>query len=191
MIKMQKDLRKSSNVDISNSPGRLAAQIVFNQLIENEMFFWVIGNIQGNKLFTVSLNNGQDSIVGFTDENLVYSYVNRKVIKKNMLNSFGRSIVFLNISFKHLDKILNSNIPFSPAEEDVVDTVIVNPNTKDFFIPMHISNNSEVMEKNIENISRDIDDVKLLYLKYDSESKMYIDDEGKNKEDNEEGHTTM
>jgi hypothetical protein len=191
MIKMEKDLRKSSNVDIANSPGRLAAQIVFNQLVENEMFFWVIGNVQGNKLFTVSLNNGQDSIVGFTDENLIYSYVNRKLIKKNILNSFGRSIVLLNISFRNLDKILNNNIPFSAAAEDIIDTVIINHNTKDFFIPMNIIYNSEVMEKNIENISRDISDVKLLYLKYDSDSKMYVDDEEKNKEDNEEGHTTM
>ena len=190
MIKMKKDLKKSSVNDIESTPGRLSAQIVFNQLIENEMFFWVIGNIQGNKLFTVSLNNGKDSIVGFTDSELLYSYVNRKLIKKNLLNTFGRNIVVLNISFKNLDKILNNGMPFVD-EDSIIDTVILNPNSKDFFIPMNIKYNSNLMEDNVENIERNFNEVKLIYFNYDSEEKMYVEDEEKNKDIDEDGSAIL
>ena len=48
MVKLEKDLSKSTFSEIEGRPGRLAAQIVWNELVENEMFAWFIGNTDGN-----------------------------------------------------------------------------------------------------------------------------------------------
>jgi len=184
MVKLEKDLSKRSYLDIEGRPGRLAAQIVWNQLVENELFVWLIGNVDGNRLFTVTLNNGNDSIVGFTDENLVVSYVNRETIRKNLLGSFGKKLVLVNMSFKYLTKILQSAHPFVKKEGPVVDTIVINPNNKDFFIPMKISHLSSLVDSNIEDLERDTTDVEYTNMSYNKKEKLFIEvEEEDEKED--------
>lgn len=191
MVKLEKDLSKRSYLDIEGRPGRLAAQIVWNRLVENELFVWLIGNTDGNRLFTVTLNNGNDSIVGFTDENLVVSYVNRETIRKNLLGSFGKKLVLVNMSFKYLTKILRSGNPFAKKEVPIIDTAVINPNNKDFFIPMKISHLSNVVDKNIEEMERDTTDVDYINMEYSKKEKLFVELEEDEKEDDEKSSGIM
>jgi len=190
MVKLEKDLSKRTYLDIEGRPGRLAAQIVWNRLVENELFIWLIGNVDGNRLFTVTLNNGNDSIVGFTDENLVVSYVNRETIRKNLLGSFGKKLVLVNMSFKYLTKILNTGNPFAKKGTPIIDAIVINPNNKDFFIPMKISYLSNVVEKNIEELERDATDIEYINMDYSKKEKLFIEVE-EEKEDDERSSGIM
>ena len=175
MVKLVKDDTKYSREEILQKPGRLASQIVHNELIENQMFFWSVGNVQGNQLYTVVLNNGEKSIIGYTDEDLLISYINRPLIKNSLLNSFGKSIVLVNMSFKNLKRVLSTTFAdFLHRDSELpINTVIMNPNSKDFFIPFNIMFYTNIMEENIELIDRDIHDVELIPMKYDKEDKLY------------------
>lgn len=176
MIKIKKDMSKNTAEEIEKKPGRLAAQIVWNTLVDNDMFLWLIGNTNGNRLFTVSLNNGKDGIVGFTDINLTSSYVNRKDIKKNLLGSFGKKIICINMSFKNLLRILTTQT-FVGKPTPSINTAILNPNNRDFFIPMDITHCAKLIDQNIENIGRDLTDVEFISFKYDNKEKLYLEDE--------------
>jgi hypothetical protein len=176
MVKLVKDDTKLPREEILQKPGRLASQIIHNELIESQMFFWSVGNIQGNQLYTVVLNNGEKSIIGHTSEDLLISYVNRPMIKKSLLNSFGKSIVLVNMSFKNLKRVLSTTFAGFPSKDGddlPINTVIMNPNSKDFFVPFNIMFYSNIMEENIELIDRDIHDVELTPMKYDKEDKLY------------------
>jgi len=184
MFKMQKDETKYSAEYIEKNPGRLAAQIVWNRLVDNEMFVWILGNIQGNRLFTVSLNNGQESIIGFTDFDLLTSYVNRNKIRKNLLTNFGKKIVLLNVSFKHLMRILTTTPGSRNTMEPAIDTIIINPNNRDFFIPMNIGMLSKVVENNVDEIERDTTDMECVTMAHNSKIKLFEEIE-EEEEDNE------
>lgn len=169
-------MSKNTAEEIEKKPGRLAAQIVWNTLVDNDMFLWLIGNTNGNRLFTVSLNNGKDGIVGFTDINLTSSYVNRKDIKKNLLGSFGKKIILINMSFKNLLRILTTQT-FVGRPTPSINTAILNPNNRDFFIPMDISHCSQLIEQNIETFDRDLTDVEFISFTYDNKEKLYLEDD--------------
>jgi len=181
MVKMKKDIQNYSVKQIEEEPGRLSAQIVFNELVENEMFFWVIGNTQGNMLYTVVLNNENKSIVGFTSEHILMSYINRASVKKTLLNSFGKKIVVVNMSFKYLKKILKSGVRtveyVGGSAPMPINTVIMNPNSKDFFVPFNVSYFSDVMEGNVEDIERDVYEITTSYLEFDKEIRLFVDNE--------------
>ena len=44
MESFKPDLRKWSTEEIEGTPGKLAAQIVFNTLIKNDFPMWFVGN---------------------------------------------------------------------------------------------------------------------------------------------------
>ena len=77
METFKEDLRKWTCEEIEENPGRLAAQIVFNQLIKNKFFMWFIGNVEGNQLYTVTLSNKEKALVSFTGESIASNYINR------------------------------------------------------------------------------------------------------------------
>ena len=66
---MYKDESKIDRETIIEKPGMLAAKIIYNQMFDNGFNLSFIGNVMGNTLYTVQLNNEEKAIVGFTDEN--------------------------------------------------------------------------------------------------------------------------
>ena len=62
MESFKEDLRKWTREEIESAPGKLAAQIVFNQLIRNKFFMWFVGNVEGNQLYTVTLSNKEKAL---------------------------------------------------------------------------------------------------------------------------------
>ena len=68
MKSFEKDNRKWTHEEIESNPGRLAAQIIFNQLFDNNFYMWFVGNTEGNQLYTVTLSNEEKAVVGFTNE---------------------------------------------------------------------------------------------------------------------------
>ena len=64
MATFKKDMNKLTYKEIEDKPGRLAGQIVLNQLYDNDFHMWFIGNTEGNQLYTVTLSNEEKAIVG-------------------------------------------------------------------------------------------------------------------------------
>ena len=89
MESFKEDLRKWTREEIESAPGRLAAQIVFNQLIRNKFFMWFVGNVEGNQLYTVTLSNKEKALVSFTEESIAGNYINREGIIGQINESFG------------------------------------------------------------------------------------------------------
>jgi len=87
---MKKDTKKISREYIIEKPGYLAAKIVYNNLYDNNFDLFFIGNMMGNTLYTVQLNNNERAIVSFTSNPLLESYVNRGVVKKTLNERFTR-----------------------------------------------------------------------------------------------------
>jgi len=48
MATFKKDMRKLTREEIEDKPGRLAGQIILNQLHDNKFHMWFIGNTEGN-----------------------------------------------------------------------------------------------------------------------------------------------
>lgn len=141
---MNFDKTKRIFAEIEESPGILPAQIIFNQLIENDFKVWIIGNIQGNVIFTVNLNNGHKVITGFTDKDICISYINRKDVIGNIKAAFGRRLITVNMSILKLDMIMknmseiNTIFNIQSIKQNVINNIILNPNSIDFFVPVNI-----------------------------------------------------
>jgi len=148
MESLKPDLRKLSNEEIENKPGRLAAQIIFNKLIKEDFNMWFVGNVEGNQLYTVQLSNEEKAIVAFTDEYIAHNYINHRSIIKQINRSFGAKVVLVNMTLQKISEIMQSNITTSISMSpnmltqqlinSPMETVIVNPNDRDFFIPLNI-----------------------------------------------------
>ena len=169
------DLRKYSSEEIENKPGRLAAQIIFNRLIKEDFNMWFVGNVEGNQLYTVQLSNDEKAIVSFTDEYIAHNYINRRSIIKQVNRSFGAKVVLVNMSLSKINDIMQSNmsasVSMSPSGimltqqlvNSPMETIIVNPNDRDFFIPINVP---YVMEHYKDDEKDDID-----FLDSDEENK--------------------
>ena len=190
MEPLQPDLRKLSIEEIENKPGRLAAQIIFNKLIKEDFNMWFVGNIEGNQLYTVQLSNEEKAIVAFTDEYIAYNYINRRSIIKQVNRSFGAKVVLVNMTLLKINQIMQSNTTTSVSMSQngilltqqlvnsPMETVIVNPNDRDFFIPLNIP---YIMHHFKENEKDDMDlldsekeDKELYVYEIDKELKRYV-----------------
>ena len=148
MEPFKEDLRKWTWEEIESTPGRLAAQIVFNQLIRNKFFMWFVGNVEGNQLYTVTLSNKEKALVSFTNESIACNYINRKGIIKQINESFGPKVVLVSMSLRKIDEIMQNNMTASiemgpnvitqQLMKVPMQTIIVNPNDRDFFVPLNI-----------------------------------------------------
>lgn len=168
---MQKDKRKWTAEYIEGNVGRLTAQIVLNNLIDNGFKMWFIGNTDGNCLYTVELSNSERVVVGFTSQEIASLYVNKPEVKKTLFKMFGDKIVLVEFSFPKIHKIMNSNhihsqdiTVGSPMAQNILDafrpdpleTIILNPSGKASFIPLNID---YMMDKIIsEDLFYDDDD---------------------------------
>ena len=88
MASFKKDMNKLTYKEIEAKPGRLAGQIVLNQLYDNDFHMWFIGNTEGNQLYTVTLSNEEKAIVGFINETIASNYINRSSII-TLINKYG------------------------------------------------------------------------------------------------------
>ena len=188
MKPLEPDLRKFANEEIEDKPGRLAAQIVFNRLIRNDFNMWFVGNVEGNQLYTVTLSNEEKAIVAFTDEYIAYNYINRRSIIKQINRSFGPKVVLVNMSLQKINEIMQNNmttsISMSPNMltqqliKSPIETVIVNPNDRDFFIPLNIPYIMQYYEEvsKDDTISLDADEgnKELSIYEIDKELKRYV-----------------
>jgi hypothetical protein len=168
---MQKDKRKWTAEYIEGNVGRLTAQIVLNNLIDNGYKMWFIGNTDGNCLYTVELSNNERVVVGFTSQEIASVYVNKPEVKKTLFKMFGDKIVLVEFSFPKIHKIMNSNhihsqdiTVGSPMAQNILDafrpdpleTIILNPSGKASFIPLNVD---YMMDKIIsEDLFYDDDD---------------------------------
>ena len=188
MESFKEDLRKWTNEEIENQPGRLAAQIVLIRLIKNDFQMWFVGNVDGNQLYTVTLSNEEKAIVSFTDEYIASNYINRSDIIRQVRKSFGPKVVLVSMSLQKIDEIMKNNMTTSVAMgpnalvhqviKTPIQTVIVNPNAHDFFIPLNIpyimqkcNEKNDIMEFSIED---DKENKELSIYEIDKELKKYV-----------------
>mgnify|MGYP003657092614 FL=1 len=185
---LKKDMRKWTNEEAESNPGRLAAQIILNQLIDNKFRMWFVGNTEGNQLYTVTLSNEEKAVVGFINEGIASNYINRKNIIAMINKSFGPKVVLVNLSLHKIHEVMENNfstsIQITPETmthqltKQPIQTVIVNPNDHDFFVPLNIpyiikkyADNIEVGDFEIENHK---DEKELSFYEIDRESKRYV-----------------
>ena len=188
MESFKPDLRKWSTEEIESRPGRIAAQIVFNTLIKNDFHMWFVGNLEGNQLYTVTLSNEEKAIVAFTEEYIASNYINRKNIIKQIRKSFGPKVVLVSMSLHKISEIMQNNMTAQIAMgpnvlthhliKTPIQTVIVNPNDHDFFIPLNIP---YIMQKYAQgndmiqfNIEENKENKELCLYEIDKESKKYV-----------------
>ena len=184
----KEDLRKRSAEEIENEPGKLAAQIVFNTLIKNDFHMWFVGNLEGNQLYTVTLSNEDKAVVGFTEEYIAGNYINRTNITKNIRKSFGPRVILVNMSLHKISEIMQNNMTAQVAMgpntlthqliKTPIQTIIVNPNDHDFFIPLNIPYIMQVYKQSDDMIQFNIEENKenkeLCLYEIDQESKKYV-----------------
>ncbi len=145
---MQIDKRKWTTEHIESNVGKLTAQIILNNLIDNNWKMWFIGNTDGNCLYTVELSNNERVVVGFTSQEIASLYVNKNEVKKSLLKMFGDKIVLVEFSIPKIFNIMTSNHVSSKAlgQGSILDafsplplqTIIVNPSGKASFVPLNV-----------------------------------------------------
>ena len=188
MASFKKDMNKLTYKEIEAKPGRLAGQIVLNQLYDNDFHMWFIGNTEGNQLYTVTLSNEEKAIVGFIDEGIASNYINRKNIIVQINRSFGPQVVLVNLSLHKIYEVMENNFSASvqitpntmthQLTKQPIQTVIVNPNDHDFFVPLNIPYIVQKYTENLEVKDLDIEEHKnekeLSLYEIDKESKRYV-----------------
>tara|TARA_Y100001938_G_C8092976_1_gene436248 strand:- start:2683 stop:3309 length:627 start_codon:yes stop_codon:yes gene_type:complete len=191
MNPLKPDLRKLSNKEIEDKPGRLAAQIIFNKLIKEDFNMWFVGNVEGNQLYTVQLSNQEKAIVAFTDEYIAHNYINRRDIIKQVNKNFGSKVVLVNMTLQKIDEIMQGNMTTTSVSMSTngvmltqqlvnspMETVIVNPNDRDFFIPinvpyiMHLYGEAEEDDSSL--LDTEDGNKELSIYKIDKELKRYV-----------------
>ena len=149
---------------------------------------WFVGNTEGNQLYTVTLSNEEQAIVGFTNESNASNYINRKNIIRQISRTFGPKVVLVNLSLHKIHEVMQNNFSASvQITPDVmthqfmkqpIHTVIVNPNDHDFFIPLNIPYIIKRYNEDNENTGFEIEEHKdnkeLSFYEIDRESKRYV-----------------
>lgn len=183
---MQRDEKKLSREEIIKRPGELAAKIIYNTLCDNDFELYYIGGIEGNVLYTVQLSNMEKALVAFTDAELLRCYINRKQMIAKIKNSFGNRLASVKISIDTVEKLIKQTdvkvmsglIPSSGQHK--LDTVIINPNMKDMFVPISITHTTKMLSKdddydnepNYGELKISMDNVEV--LEYDKKDKLYL-----------------
>ncbi len=188
MLSFKEDLRKWTNEEIESQPGRLAAQIVFNRLVKNDFQMWFVGNVEGNQLYTVTLSNEEKAIVAFTDEYIASNYINRSDIIRQVRKNFGPKVVLVSMSLYKIDEIMKNNMtaqismgPNMLTQQLInspIETVLINPNSHDFFIPLNIPYIMQKCDEDDDVLGFNIEDNKenkaLSIYEIDKELKKYV-----------------
>ena len=149
---------------------------------------WFVGNTEGNQLYTVTLSNEEKAVVGFIDEGIASNYINRKNIIAMINKSFGPKVVLVNLSLHKIHEVMENNfatsIQITPNAmihqliKQPIQTVIVNPNDHDFFVPLNIPYIIKKYADNIGGGELEIeshkDEKELSFYEIDRESKRYV-----------------
>ena len=148
MATFKKDMNKLTYKEIEAKPGRLAGQIVLNQLYDNDFHMWFIGNTEGNTLYTVDFSSGEKVIVGFTTEDIAGAHINKPEIKDGLHKTFGKKLVLVEFSLSKIHEIMQGNIQvvhkFLPGQliqnfvPQPMKTIIVNPSGNNSFVPLNV-----------------------------------------------------
>lgn len=188
MNMLERDNKKMSKDDIEKSPGTIAAKIIYNTLYDNDFELFYIGGVMGNVLYTVQLSNKEQALVAFTTAELLQAYINRKQIKQKIKKSFGKKLACVKITIDVVDKLIKQTASKAAAglissvkDDRGMDTVIINPNMKDKFIPISISYTTSLLGDTQqpfdqlefdETLKISMEDVSI--LEYDKEDDMYL-----------------
>jgi hypothetical protein len=149
---------------------------------------WFVGNLDGNQLYTVTLSNEDKAVVGFTEEYIASNYINRDNITKNIRNSFGPRVILVNMSLHKISEIMQNNmtaqVAMSPTAlthqliKSPIQTIVMNPNDHDFFIPLNIPYIMQVYNQSDDmvqfNIEENKENKELCLYEIDQESKKYV-----------------
>jgi len=187
MSELERDNTKISREDIIKSPGTISAKIVYNAMYDNDFELYYIGGVMGNVLYTVQLNNQEKALVAFTTAELLQSYINRNQMRPKIRKSFGNKLACVKIAIDVVSKLIkqtevkasNGMIPPMPSGPPL-DTVIINPNMKDKFIPISISYTSTLMgDTNLDDNPLDFGTLRISMedvdiLEYDKEDEVYL-----------------
>jgi hypothetical protein len=168
------DTKSMPMKEILNKPGKLASKIVYKKLIENNYDLWFISDEDGEKVFFASLGNVVGGTVAWTTKDLAIGYINRKDIKKTLIRSFGTRIMLSKMSLYHMQGILE------PSNAEYISTIIVNPNSKDFFVPIALpffQKFSSLLEDDIEDeLDYSSNQFEICQMKLDKETKYFVED---------------
>lgn len=164
---IEADNTKLSYVDYEKKPGMLSAKIVFNILVKSNYKVFAIGHVNGSLLFNVAVGPTHFATTLFTSKELAISFCNKKDVKKLLCRNYGKTVVILDTSLVHLSTFIN------PDNATYLNTVIVNPNKSDFFIPIHLGYFSRLVEENKVQFNAEDDDFDLNTVEFDDSTKEY------------------
>ena len=144
---MKIDSRKWTTDHIEKNIGKLSAQIIINQLINNDWKMWFVGNIDGNSLYTVDLSSGEKVIVGFTTEGVGQAYINKSHIAESLSKNFGAKLVLVEFPLLKITQIMQHNMQVvnkigqnllaQSLQPSPINTMIINPTGVDTFLPLN------------------------------------------------------
>lgn len=142
-----KDTVSLSVDEIERSPGTLSAKIIFNALIDNGLKVWLISS-EAQTFFYVQLQTKEAqepsfATVAFTQEEIALSYVNRNPVQSILLRIFGKKVFIVGIKLTCLQDVLN------PLNFNTLSKLIVNPNSKDFFVPLPLSYIKQMVDNKV------------------------------------------
>ena len=167
-----KDMSPLTVAEIESSPGILSAKIIFNNLINNNLKVWVISSETQN-FFFVQLQTKEHqepsfATIAFTHEELALSYINRKQIQSILLRMFGKKIFVVGVKLTCLQDILN------PMNAHTLSNLIINPNSRDFFIPIPLGYVKQMVDKRVLSYDPINDaNMDIIELEYDKEERYF------------------
>ena len=155
---------------IESKPGTLATKIILNRLIENRFKVWAIGHQNGVVLFHIKLAKNTFASTVFTDKEIAIAYMNRNEIRKSLYKHFGKDIMLLEVSLMKMYQMI------SPMNEEFMSNVVINPNSRDFFIPIPLSGFGKMVDKKIIDYDPEEDeDYEIYHVYYNRDIKRYIE----------------
>lgn len=162
---------------IIKNAGVLPAKIMINNIITNKYRIWIIcGNLNTEMgeflaVYNVPLANGQRGVVAFTEEGLAKSYINRNEIKKQIKRTLGKNLNIVNVSLLHLQSFLN------PQTEMFLNNLMINPNSKDFFLPLSMGYVKNLCDDDLLNEDvaddPDYDETESVNMAYNKDTRQY------------------
>ena len=159
------DKSKMNKKEIEKKPGVLPAKIIMNTVMECNFRLWFLGDPMGERLFNIIMTNGVSTTPAWTTYEICKSFINRDSVKLNVLKSFGRELVAVEMSLFHLQGAINS-MNFSSLEY-----LIINPNSKDFFIPFPLIDFRERYMEGVYDsfVDSTIKDIKIKPFSFDDD----------------------
>ena len=134
------------------------------------------------------MSNEQKAIVAFTDEYIASNYINKEDIILPIRKNFGPKVVLVNMSLYRIDDIMKNNMTIQSQMgpnlllqqlvKSPLETIVVNPNSTDFFIPLNIPYIMRLWEKNKGVLDLSIEDIELnkglSIYELDTDMKKYV-----------------